>query len=80
MSRSFVGSLTGAGIGLLLGFVGVGVASGGESARDTGAIVLFVGSFLAGAGAIAGAVIGGVSDVRKLLHKQDETSEHETLK
>ena len=47
MTKSFVCSLTGASVGLILGFVGVTIASGGETARDTGAITLFVGSFLA---------------------------------
>ena len=80
MSRSFVGSLAGDGIGFLVGCVGVSIASGGESARDTGAIILFVGSFLAGAGAIAGAVIGGVADLRVFFERKDQASDRKALK
>lgn len=79
MSRSLVGSVAGAGIGLLVGFVGVIVATGGEAARDTAGIILFVGSFLAGAGAVAGAVIGGVADLRESCKRKDEASDRKTL-
>ena len=80
MSRSFVGSLAGAGVGFLVGFVSVIIASGGESARDTGSIILFVGCFLASAGAIAGAVIGGVADLRELFKRNDRVLDQTPLK
>jgi hypothetical protein len=41
---------------------------------------LFLGSFLAGAGAIAGAVIGGVADLRECHKRKDEPSDREALK
>jgi hypothetical protein len=65
MGRTLLGSLAGAGAGFLVGYVAVCITAGGQPARDTGAIILFVGSFLAGTGAIAGAVIGGVADLRE---------------
>jgi len=37
----------------------------GGAARDTAAIILFVGTFLAGSGAIAGAIIGREARVRR---------------
>jgi hypothetical protein len=74
MGRALVCSLAGAGIGFLLGCVGVGIVTGGVEARDTGAIILFLGSFLAGAGAIAGAVIGGVADLREFFIRKDQAA------
>jgi hypothetical protein len=62
MKRALVCSLVGAGVGFLVGCVGVAIVTGGDAARDTAAITLFLGSFLAGAGAIAGAVIGRAAD------------------
>ena len=62
MRHRLLGSLIGAGAGYLLGFVAVAIMSGGQPPHDAAAIILFVGSFLAGTGAIAGAVIGGGAD------------------
>ncbi len=58
MERALLCSLAGAGIGFASAFPIVGVMTGGESARDTAAITLFVGTFLSGTGAIAGAIVG----------------------
>ncbi len=80
MSRAFMGSLAGATVGSLVGFVGVMIVSGGEVARDTGAMILILGSFLAGLGAIAGAVIGGVADLREISQKKDQASERKSPK
>jgi hypothetical protein len=80
MSRAFVGSLVGAGVGFLAGCLGVNIASGGTVASDTAALTLFVGCFLAGTGAIAGAVIGGVADLREFCAKKDRASDREALK
>ena len=80
MSRTFVCSLVGAAVGFLVGCVGVRIATGGETARDTGAVILFMGSFLAAAGAIAGAVIGGVADLREFFTKKDQASDQKELK
>ena len=79
MSRSLVSSLAGAGIGFLVGCVGVRIASGGEWERDTGGVILLLGSFLSGAGAIAGAVIGGVADLREFFKKKDQASDRTPL-
>ena len=80
MSRAFVGSLAGAAVGFLAGCVCVGIASGGTAGSDTAAATLFVGSLLAGPGAIAGAVIGGVADLREFCAKKDRASDREALK
>ena len=80
MSRAFMGSLAGATVGSLVGFVGVMIVSGGEVARDTGAMILILGSFLAGLAAIAGAVIGGVADLREISQKKDQASERKSPK
>ena len=80
MSRTLVCSLAGAGFGFLVGLVGVLITLGAEPTRDAGAIILFLGSFLAGAGAIAGAVIGGVADLREYFTKKDQTSDRKPLK
>jgi hypothetical protein len=71
MGRTLLCSLAGAGAGFLVGFVAVCIAAGGQSGRDTSAILLFVGVFLAGSGAIAGAIIGGVADLREFFTRKD---------
>jgi hypothetical protein len=53
-------SLAGAAAGFFAGFVVV--MAGANSGSDTGAIILFLGSLLAGPGAIAGAIVGGAAD------------------
>jgi hypothetical protein len=58
MGRAWLCSLAGAGIGFLAGFAIVQMMLGAQPASDLTAITLFVGSFLAGCGAIAGAIIG----------------------
>ena len=80
MSRAFVGSLAGAAVGFLAGCVCVGIASGGEVTRDTTPFTLLFGCILAGPGAIAGAVIGGVADLREFCAKKDRASDREALK
>jgi hypothetical protein len=79
MRRSLVGSLAGAGVGFVVGYVGVCITTGGQTARDTGAVILFVGSFLAGTGAIAGAVIGGVADLREFFQTKEQASDRNDL-
>jgi hypothetical protein len=58
VGRAVRNSLAGAGIGLLLGFAVVWVMTSSQPPSDRYPISLFVGIFLAAAGAIAGAVIG----------------------
>ena len=48
MGRTLLCSLAGAVVGFLVGFAGVSITSGAQPASDTGAAILFVGSFLAG--------------------------------
>jgi hypothetical protein len=74
MGRTFRCSIAGAGTGFLVGFVAVSIAAGGHlSSPDIPAIILFVGVFLAGSGAIAGAIIGGVADLREFFTMKDQT-------
>jgi hypothetical protein len=80
MSRTLFGSLAGAGIGFLVGYAGVLIILGTEPTRDTSAVVLFLGSFLAGTGAIAGAVIGGVADLREGCTKKKQDSDRKEFK
>jgi hypothetical protein len=66
MFRTLTGSLVGTAAGFVIGYVAIfsilravyGIQS------DTVPFCLFVGIFLAGAGAIAGAVTGGIADLR----------------
>jgi hypothetical protein len=60
MGRTCLYSFAGAGIGFLVGFVIVQMMAGAKPASDSTVIALFVGTFLAGTGAIAGAIVGGV--------------------
>jgi hypothetical protein len=60
MGRMLLYPFAGAGIGFLVAFVIVRMMAGEPPPSDTAAITLFVGTFLAGTGAIAGAIIGGV--------------------
>jgi len=58
MTRLLVYPFAGAACGLLAAVMIVPVFSG--NAPDTAGVTLFVGTFLAGSGAIAGAILGGV--------------------
>jgi hypothetical protein len=62
MERAWLYSVAGAGIGFLAACVIVRMMAGESPPSDTTAITLFVGTFLAGAGAIAGAISGGVAE------------------
>lgn len=63
MGRMLFYPFAGAGFGALAAVLIV-PAMGGKS-PDTTAITLFVGTFLAGTGAIAGAIIGGADYLRR---------------
>jgi hypothetical protein len=65
MGRALVYCFAGAGIGFLAGFVIVGLISGPHPPSDAGVIGMFVGTFLAGTGAIAGAILGAVAEFIK---------------
>jgi hypothetical protein len=74
MGRTLVSSLAGAVVGFLIGMVLVVVMSGSPPARDTAGIALLVGVFLAGSGAVAGAIIGGVADLREHLTRNGQAT------
>lgn len=64
MRRAWVYPFAGGGIGFLVGFAIVQVMAGAAPSSDSSATTLFVGTFLAGAGAIAGAITGAVESFR----------------
>ncbi len=65
MGRTCLYSFAGAGIGFLGAFVIVRMMAGASPPSENTAITLFVGTFLAGTGAIAGAITGGVAEFVK---------------
>ena len=72
MGRTLLCSLAGVVAGFLVGFATarmMAMATAPE-ARDVTAISFFVGVFLAGCGAITGAIIGGVADLREFFKKK----------
>jgi len=72
MGRTLLCSLAGAGAGFLVGFAVVRMTAGAQPASDTGPAIMFVGVFLAGTGAIAGAIIGGVADLLAFFRRKDQ--------
>lgn len=72
MKRTLLGSFAGAGIGFLVP-VAIGVMTGAIPHPGGGCLVFF-GVFLAGTGAIAGALIGGVADLLVFFKKREEAS------
>jgi hypothetical protein len=72
MVRTLLGSLAGAAPGLLVVAAVFVHATGAQPSNDGGPLVLFlVGVFLAGTGAIAGAIIGGVADLLEFLRRKE---------
>lgn len=74
MRRTLLCSLAGVVAGFLLTAVVISItagATGGRSA-DTGPIIAILGIFIAGMGAIAGAIIGGVADLREFYRTKDK--------
>ncbi len=72
MARTLLCSFAGAAFGFLVAVVLVGIASGGERGSDTAAVTVLFGGFLAAAGAIVGALIGGVADLLAYFRRRDE--------
>jgi len=72
MGRTSLCSFAGAGIGFLAACLLVQMMTGGAPSRDTAAITLFVGTFLAGTGAIAGAIAGGMAELRARADRASE--------
>jgi hypothetical protein len=74
MGRTLLSSSIGAAIGFLVGAVLIMIAaSGPQPASDVVPAVIFFGGFLAGAGAIAGAIIGGVADLLEFYKRSEHT-------
>ncbi len=71
MGRTWVNSFAGAAVGLLVGFAAVWITTIAQPPSDRYAIASFVGIFLAGSGAIAGAVIGGVAELLKFFKRRE---------
>jgi hypothetical protein len=74
MVRTWLYPVAGAGVGFLVGLLLVQMMAGGQPASDTVAVTLFVGVFLAGAGAVAGALTGGAADLLEFLRRRDEAA------
>ena len=72
MGRTLLYPFAGAGIGFLVAFVFVRMMAGPSPPSDTAAITLFVGTFLAGTGAIAGAILGGAESFTRRRQADEE--------
>jgi hypothetical protein len=78
MGRTLLCSLAGAVAGFLISaavILIVATSFGGRpTATDTAPIIAILGIFIAGMGAIAGAIIGGVADLKEFFRKKDQSS------
>ena len=72
MGRTLLYPFAGAALGFLAAFVIVRLMAGPSPPGDTTAITLFVGTFLAGTGAIAGAIVGGVESLKRRQQAREE--------
>jgi hypothetical protein len=72
MKHTLFYSFAGAGIGFLVA-IAIALMTDALSTRDGGAIIMFLGAFLAGPGAIAGAIIGGVADLLVYFKRREQT-------
>jgi hypothetical protein len=71
MGSTWVYSFAGAGVGFLVGFAVLWMMTSAQPPSDRYPVALFVGIFLAGSGAIAGAIIGGVADLLKFVRRRE---------
>lgn len=78
MGRTLIYPFAGAGIGFLVAFVIVRLMAGPSPPSDTTAITLLVGTFLAGTGAIAGAILGGVESFKRRQQASKEPVQRES--
>ena len=78
MRRTLFYPFAGAGIGFLTAFVIVRIRAGASPPSDTTAITLFLGTFLAGTGAIAGAIIGAVVFFQRRQQAREEEVQRES--
>ena len=78
MGRTCVYSLAGAGIGFLAGVGIVRVMIGTSPPSDTTAVTMLVGVFLAGCGAIAGAIGGAVEFLKARQPRSEEPMRRES--
>jgi hypothetical protein len=75
MLRTLLCASAGAGVGFLAGFLLVLVAATSAGATgDISAAAIFLGGFLAGAGAVVGALIGGVAELLAYFRIRDEVA------
>jgi hypothetical protein len=73
MGRAGICAFAGGVIGFFAGCVIVRAMVGASPPSDTAAITLFVGTFLAGTGAIAGAISGGVAEFFRRAERARES-------
>lgn len=76
MGRTLLCSLGGALAGFILTAVVIPIAAGVSGGRPTeaGPLIAIVGVFIAGMGAIAGGIVGGVADLREFFRRRDQAS------
>jgi len=74
MYRAWIYSFAGAGFGFLIGVVIVLIMTATQPGDKT-PVFLVVGVFLFGAGAVAGAIIGGVADLVEFFKRREQARE-----
>jgi len=74
MFRTWVYSFAGAGIGFLVAAVIVRIVTVNQSG-DMTFVTLLAGVLLFGAGAVVGAIIGGVADLMEFFKKREQARE-----
>lgn len=78
MGRMLLYPFVGAGIGFLAAVLIIQIMLGASPPRDTLAITMFAGIFLAGCGAIAGAIVGGVESSKRSRQATDTPWQRES--
>ena len=74
MRYTLLFSIAGVGAGFLVGFAAVCMLATQQPMSDAAPMGVFMGLALAGAGAIAGAIIGGVTDLLAFFKRKDRDS------
>ena len=78
MRRTLLYPFAGAGIGFLAAVAIVHVMAGPSPPSDTNAVAMLAGIFLAGCGAIAGAIVGGVEFFKRRPSTRDDRQQRES--
>jgi hypothetical protein len=76
MFRMLLCSLAGAGAGFLVCAVALCILTSGQPTAGDIGIMVVLGLFIAGMGAIAGAIVGGTADLREYFKRRDRESRY----